>query len=332
MIKKTKFEIAILVVTLVIASLSTICLVKTAAQKAYVSITFDDGWLTQYNYALPILQAYNMKATFYIPTAYVGIWWGFLNPPQQVYMDVAQLQALQAAGMEIGSHGTLHPDYTTLDEATIRQQLSDSKTALQSWGLTANNFAYPEGKSNAFTDRLVLEYYRSARNGFVAPYVMAFPTSTRTLPCFADIGDGVNILPTLKALVDDVAASGGWEIINFHNVDPSGTFMPNTPPAVFSAFLDYLQQKGVMVKTVNEMLDLADTQPTPTPTPSPTPLPSASPTPQPTVTPTVTPTPTTTPTLTPTPMPTMTQADWADYGKWIANGSALQTWKTIAGK
>ena len=31
-----------------------------------ILITFDDGWATNIDYALPILQAYNLKATFFI--------------------------------------------------------------------------------------------------------------------------------------------------------------------------------------------------------------------------------------------------------------------------
>ncbi len=52
-----------------------------------------------------------------------------------------------------------------------------------------------------------------------------------------------------------------------------------------------------------------DSQPTPTPMDSPVPTPS--------------PTPTNT---------SMTSNNWADFGQWIANGSALQTWKNLAGK
>lgn len=222
------------------------------AKAAYhiVSINFDDGWKSDYDYAVPLLDEHGMKASMYIPT------W-FIN--RDGYMSSAEVLDLQNRGFEIGGHSHYHPDFTLVDEARMRSELETCKAYLTSWGLNMQNmgFAYPEGNSNSFTDSVVLEYFSYARNGFTPPYLMSYPTSQKSIPCWADITDGTTVLPTLKGLVDEVVSEGGWMILNFHNVYPHPSpWQPNTPPEIFHAFLDYLQEKGITVLTVKEALGL----------------------------------------------------------------------------
>ena len=108
----------------------------SASPHGYISIAFDDGTQSQYDYAFPALQNHTMKATYYIITNDTG---------KSSYMTIPELQNLQGNGSEIGSHSDTHADFSAISQAQMQQECQVSKQKLQSWGLVVNNFAYPYG-------------------------------------------------------------------------------------------------------------------------------------------------------------------------------------------
>src|SRR5467141_2847567 len=75
----------------------------TAYAQTVVSLTFDDGAVSQYLNARPALADHGFHATFFINS-------GFVNPRSDgttnpYYMSWAQLTQLAAEGHEIGGHG-----------------------------------------------------------------------------------------------------------------------------------------------------------------------------------------------------------------------------------
>jgi hypothetical protein len=179
---------------------------------------------------------------------------------------------LQNSGNEIGSHSNNHLDFPTLSDTQINQECQISKQTLQSWGLSVNNFAYPDAARNAHADSIVAQYYRSARSGYVTPYVMSFPTSQFVLNAM----DGSVALSADTSLVDQVYSANGWAVIIFHDITPTSGFWQNhISSADFASFLNYVQAKGVAVLTVNQALSSVS-NPTPTATSAPTPTPAPS--------------------------------------------------------
>ncbi|MFH0764084.1 MAG: polysaccharide deacetylase family protein [Candidatus Omnitrophota bacterium] len=86
------------------------------------NITFDDGDMTNYTKAYPILKEFGVKAHFFI----IGEWVG-----RPGYMDWAQIRELHNSGMVIGSHGMTHRILTELNDEELNYELRESRSILE---------------------------------------------------------------------------------------------------------------------------------------------------------------------------------------------------------
>jgi peptidoglycan/xylan/chitin deacetylase (PgdA/CDA1 family) len=103
-----------------------------------VAITFDDGWRSQFDNALPILEQLHFTATFFIITHQVG--------EGALFMGLGDLKALQREGMSIESHTRTHPDLDKVDDAQLRDEVVGSRQDLQKiLGAAPDLIAYPYG-------------------------------------------------------------------------------------------------------------------------------------------------------------------------------------------
>jgi peptidoglycan/xylan/chitin deacetylase (PgdA/CDA1 family) len=87
-----------------------------------IVLTFDDGHVSNYEAALPVLVDNRIMATFFITAGRVGT---------GTTMSWRQIRALHAAGMEIGSHTVTHRPPSTLDDKALRYELSESRRILE---------------------------------------------------------------------------------------------------------------------------------------------------------------------------------------------------------
>jgi peptidoglycan/xylan/chitin deacetylase (PgdA/CDA1 family) len=94
-----------------------------AAARAGISLTFDDGYASDLEVALPALRERGLTATFF-PLA------GKLGQPG--YVDAAGVRALSAAGMRVGSHGMRHRSWRDLDAQTEREELAVARSVIGS--------------------------------------------------------------------------------------------------------------------------------------------------------------------------------------------------------
>jgi len=125
--------------------------------KSPVSLTFDDGREEQYSKFYPILNEYNLNATFYIVTQRIN-WRGV--------MSWDELKIIHKDGNEIGSHTHTHPHLTTLSDSELDFELKKSKDLLRPFNCCT--LAYPYGEYDGRVVGRARKYYTAAR-GYYNP-------------------------------------------------------------------------------------------------------------------------------------------------------------------
>ncbi|ESU26238.1 putative xylanase/chitin deacetylase [Flavobacterium limnosediminis JC2902] len=117
---------------------------KNQVAKKSIVITFDDVTENQLLYAVPLLEKYNLKATFFIPFAYVGKsdeW----NKGSEKIMNFEQLRNLPDT-IELGLHSYSHKKYATLSEAEINADFEKCYKSIEENNLKVYSaVAYPYG-------------------------------------------------------------------------------------------------------------------------------------------------------------------------------------------
>ena len=119
-------------------------------------ITFDDGMLSQFTYAKPILDKYNFKATFYIICNSVD---------KENRMNWNNIQILEEEGHEIGSHSMNHKRLSKLSEEEMKYEIIQSKICLQENGFNVTSFSFPynDGDNNKNILKIIDDNYYIAR-------------------------------------------------------------------------------------------------------------------------------------------------------------------------
>jgi peptidoglycan/xylan/chitin deacetylase (PgdA/CDA1 family) len=123
---------------------------RAGRPRGLVGITFDDGYVSVLEAALPELRRHGFTATMFIVSGRLAGSNEWDEGPRWPLMAAGQVRELAAAGMEIGSHSTTHVRLAGLDARQLEAQVGDSKASLADLvGAPVRGFAYPYGSMDA---------------------------------------------------------------------------------------------------------------------------------------------------------------------------------------
>lgn len=135
---------------------------KAVLPQKGVIITFDDVTENQL-LAIPLLEKYGFKATFFIPFHYIGKTDSWNTPGNEKIMTTEQLKAINTDIVEFGYHSYLHRQYAKLTEKEINDDFAEcrrviSETELKVYPALAYPYGnYPKKGSENSTFKKLLE-------------------------------------------------------------------------------------------------------------------------------------------------------------------------------
>lgn len=126
-------------------------------------LTFDDGYLSDYEIVFPLLVERNIQATFFVITDKIGA---------PGHIGWSQIEEMHRHGMCIGSHSRSHRRMTSLPAPEAMLEFVESKKVLEDGlGAPVDVFSYPYGECSRELHKIGFEagyrYLCSSAHGVV---------------------------------------------------------------------------------------------------------------------------------------------------------------------
>ena len=127
-----------------------------------IAITFDDGFLSNLEAAVPVMKEFGARAINYLVADRIGKssdWEAAEGGEARPLMDDSQIQEWLSAGNWIGAHTCTHPRLSKISRELAREEITASKKKMEDrFGQPMEHFAYPFGDY----DDAVVEMVREA--------------------------------------------------------------------------------------------------------------------------------------------------------------------------
>lgn len=218
---------------------------KNQLQKPLITISFDDGFLTDLTVAKPAMDKYGFRGAT------------FIAHDRHAYsnsLKMAGMKELYEAGWDVSHHGWNHIEANAHPIETVEQDFKDCYDWLINNGFyrSAHFIAYPHGQANKAVKNVARKHCSLGRGGDRN----GEPTALQTLPVVDNMSissqDGDNMsVAAIKAQIDLCKKTNRWYNLFFHLLaDQPG----NMSPAGFREIIDYIYEQGLTVVTYSDMM------------------------------------------------------------------------------
>ncbi|MGI5850417.1 MAG: polysaccharide deacetylase family protein [Christensenellales bacterium] len=225
-------------------------------KSAVIAFTFDDGYLSDYKLAYPILKKYGIRGTSYIIPKYQ-------DNNVEYTMTWDQIREMKQYGWDFGCHTYAHSNLTKMTKEQIQTSMEKVDESFLKQGLAAPIIhAFPYGKYDQAAIDAMKPYRLQIRKAF---YETKFVDINNTNPyeidcCSADMRTEKR-LRQHKELVDIACKKHAVIVFRCHclyrsEVNDMGDWPVKTDSRLFEKLVAYCVGKGCRFVTMTQLMGL----------------------------------------------------------------------------
>ncbi len=231
---------------------------------AVIIFTFDDGPVSDYTLAFPILKKYGIKGTSYIIPKY-------MDKKTRGKIKWAQVREMYGYGWVFGCHTWDHRAMAGLSTAQIKKSMEKVDRSFIRQGLPPPRIlAYPYGSYNKRVIRAIKPYRKQARLAYYSTrFVYPGKGSPYKIPSISADMRSSSQLKRVKKLVDKACRKKAVIVFRVHTLyrkRPYDTVRinkhirsgcpPQTSSVLFEKLVAYCKEKGCTFMTMLDLMDL----------------------------------------------------------------------------
>lgn len=216
-----------------------------ANNKGVLTLTFDDGLKSQYDFAFKEMQKYDYQGTLFLLANWTGLFEG------RELMSFEEAKEMQDSDWEIGSHTLSHLNLIVLSDKEMKEELEKSKEILEDKGFEIETIAFPFGSYNEKVIEETKKYYSASR-----PMEDGFNSIGN--PNFYNLKSKwimkKHSSQEICSWIKKANNEGVWLILDFHNLGEEK--IPwDFSEQKFKEVLDCINNENMEVKTIKEVLE-----------------------------------------------------------------------------
>jgi peptidoglycan/xylan/chitin deacetylase (PgdA/CDA1 family) len=214
--------------------------------KGILSITFDDGYLTQYENAFPLMQKHNFKGSLYYTINTEAF-------PLKKMMSIENVIEMHNAGWEIGAHSVNHPKLDKLSPKELTYELEYPLEFFKKHEIEIKTIVYPYWRYNE-------EVIKKTKKLYIAGHAYkereANPLNKKIdFYTLNSIGiENTNTPEEICKIIEKAKNEKEWLILSFHSIENEKTRRWDTLTKDFEEVLNCIKKLQIPVKTVKEVV------------------------------------------------------------------------------